>query len=99
MEKNELENVVVPKGTLIHINGIPFELPEDTTVLGLQSNLELAFKLNQSSESYSHLEQAGEKLPTHRASQEEPVDNLTINNLSLISMQGFNSAAISDDLS
>ena len=42
MKKNELENVVVPKGTLIHLNGIPFELPEDTTVLGLESNLELA---------------------------------------------------------
>ncbi|MFX4154257.1 hypothetical protein ACOL23_04860 [Aliarcobacter butzleri] len=99
MKKNELENIVVPKGTLIHINGIPFELPEDTTVLGLQSNLDLAFNLNQSNELYSHLEQSGEKLPTHRASQDEPVANLTTNNLSLSSRQGFNSAAISDDLS
>lgn len=97
--KKELENIVVPKGTLIHINGIPFELSQDTNVLGLQSNLELAFSLNQSNESYSHLEQVGEKLPTHRASQDEPVANLTINNLSLSSMQGFNSSAISDDLS
>ncbi|MCG3655984.1 hypothetical protein L5F23_04565 [Aliarcobacter butzleri] len=97
--RKELETLTISKGTLIHINGIPFELSKDTKVMGLQSNLDLAFNLNQSNELYSHLEQSGEKLPTHRASQDEPVASLTINNLSLPSIQGFNSSAISADLS
>lgn len=37
-----LEELTIPKGTVIHLRGIPFELPEDTKVLGLQSNLDLA---------------------------------------------------------
>lgn len=40
--KQELEELTIPKGTIVKINGIPFELPEDTKVLGLESNLRLA---------------------------------------------------------
>lgn len=41
--KEEVEELILKKGTIIHLHGIPFELPEDTTVLGLQSNLDLAY--------------------------------------------------------
>ena len=46
MEKanKELEELTIPKGTVIHLRSIPFELPEDTKVLGLKSNLELALR-------------------------------------------------------
>mgnify|MGYP003590760724 CR=1 FL=1 len=34
------DDLVIPKGTLIHVNGIPFELRDDTTVIGTQANLD-----------------------------------------------------------
>lgn len=41
---NEVKILIIPKGTTIKINGIPFTLKEDTEVYGLVSNLELAFR-------------------------------------------------------
>lgn len=43
-EVTELEKLTIPKGTIIHLRGIPFELPEDTKALGLQNNLDLALR-------------------------------------------------------
>jgi len=40
--KYNLEKLIAPKGTIIQINGFPFELPQDTNILGLQENLDLA---------------------------------------------------------
>ena len=40
---SEVKILIIPKGTTIKINGIPFTLKEDTEVYGLVSNLELAF--------------------------------------------------------
>ena len=34
------DDLVIPKGTLIHVKGIPFELRDDTTVIGTQANLD-----------------------------------------------------------
>jgi|GEM_PF-3089498 len=39
---NNLEKLIAPKGIIIQINGFPFELPQDTNILGLQENLDLA---------------------------------------------------------
>ena len=39
---NAQEFITIPKGTVIKIKGIPFELKEDTKVLGLESNYKLA---------------------------------------------------------
>lgn len=41
--EEELEELTISKGTIIHLNSIPFELSEDTKVFGLQSNLDFAF--------------------------------------------------------
>ena len=41
-DKDSIETIVIPKGTLIHLNGIPFRLKGDTKVLGLMSNYKLA---------------------------------------------------------
>jgi hypothetical protein len=36
-----LDRIVVPKDTVIHIGGLPFQLEQDTTVLGRESNYNL----------------------------------------------------------
>ena len=45
MMKGRAEMLVIPAGTMIKINGIPFTLKEDTEVYGLKSNLKLALEL------------------------------------------------------
>lgn len=40
-----METVTLPKGTIVKFQGIPFELPEDTPVIGTQKNLEYAQQL------------------------------------------------------
>lgn len=41
--KNELcDDLVIPKGTIIKFNGVPFSLVLDTQVQGLKANLEYA---------------------------------------------------------
>ena len=42
-----MENLIIKKGTLIHFQGLPFELPEDTEVLGNKNNLAMAEKFEQ----------------------------------------------------
>lgn len=43
--ENKVEVLNIKKGTIIKIQGIPFELKDDTEVFGLQTNLELVSKL------------------------------------------------------
>lgn len=38
----DLQQLTVPAGTIIKINGAPFKLPADTSVLGLPQNLQFA---------------------------------------------------------
>lgn len=42
---SDLDQIFVPKGTLIHIDGMPFEIKEDTCVLGFSGNAELTTQL------------------------------------------------------
>lgn len=86
MEKanKELEELTIPKGTVIHLKGIPFELPEDTKVLGLKSNFELAnypcsASISQSEHSFDN--------PFQAPPREAPVASLRTNNLSFPSTQ------------
>ncbi|MBP6901034.1 MAG: hypothetical protein KBC73_13145, partial [Burkholderiaceae bacterium] len=37
-----MDQITVPAGTIIHINGMPFELPHSTPVLGRADNYRLA---------------------------------------------------------
>ena len=37
-----MEKFILEKGTIVKLSGLPFELSEDTIVLGLRSNLEIA---------------------------------------------------------
>ena len=42
-DKNELrDDLVIPQGTTIKFNGVPFSLISDTKVEGLEANLEYA---------------------------------------------------------
>ncbi len=50
--------MVIEKGTVIHLNGIPFKLSEDTQVLGNDENLKLAKEL--SDNSFDHMSSCGE---------------------------------------
>ena len=45
MKLSDLDQIFVPKGTLIHIEGMPFEIKEDTYVLGFNGNAELTTQL------------------------------------------------------
>ena len=45
MKLSNLDQIFVPKGTLIHIEGMPFEIKEDTYVLGFNGNAELTTQL------------------------------------------------------
>lgn len=45
MKLSDLDQIFVPKGTLIHIDGMPFEIKEDTYVLGFNENAELTTQL------------------------------------------------------
>ena len=42
--------MIIKKDTLIHLNGIPFKLTEDTKVLGGEENLKLALELGNNDE-------------------------------------------------
>ena len=50
--------MVIEKGTVIHLNGIPFKLSEDTHVLGNDESLKLAKEL--SDNSFDHMGSCGE---------------------------------------
>ena len=50
--------MVIEKGTVIHLNGIPFKLSEDTQVLSNDENLKLAKEL--SDNSFDHMGSCGE---------------------------------------
>lgn len=39
------EEVTFPEGTLVHIEGLPFRLSEDTVLHGCAANREVAFRL------------------------------------------------------
>ena len=41
----KLDSILIPKGTLIHIDGMPFEIKEDTYVLGIAENTKLTTQL------------------------------------------------------
>jgi len=43
-EKEEI--IIMKRGTIIKLNGIPFELASDTRVIGLLNNYKLALKLD-----------------------------------------------------
>ncbi|WP_180155231.1 hypothetical protein [Acinetobacter sp. YH12045] len=45
MKLSDLDQIFVPKGTLIHIDGMPFEIKEDTYVLGFNENAKLTTQL------------------------------------------------------
>ena len=45
IELLKLDSILVPKGTLIHIDGMPFEIKEDTYVLGIAENTKLTTQL------------------------------------------------------
>ncbi|WP_323669131.1 hypothetical protein [Aliarcobacter butzleri] len=87
-DENEkgLEELTISKGTIIHLNSIPFELSEDTKVLGLQSNLELAFSLNQDKDDFN---QSVHSVSSRKVAQEreDPCASLTTSNLSFLSKQ------------
>ena len=40
---DDLRTVIVPKGTIIKINGIPFILEDDTKIKGMPSNIAMIF--------------------------------------------------------
>lgn len=42
-----LEVLKLDAGTLIHVNGIPFQLTSETDVLGVKSNLDIAADLSE----------------------------------------------------
>lgn len=42
--------MIIKKDTIIHLNGIPFKLAEDTKVLGSEENLKLALELGDNNE-------------------------------------------------
>ena len=42
--------MIIKKDTLIHLNGIPFKLAEDTKVLGSEDDLKLALELGDNNE-------------------------------------------------
>lgn len=65
----ELEMLTVPAGTLIHVRGMPFELPADTQVLGRSANLQLA------------LSQAAASAGSPTQAMESPVTSSTSNRL------------------
>jgi len=48
-EKEEI--IILNKGTIIKLNGIPFELASDTRVIGVLSNYNLALTLGNKEES------------------------------------------------
>ncbi len=85
----ELETLTISKGTLIHINGIPFELSKDTKVMGLQSNLDLVLKWSNQFCSSAFFSQSEHSLlsPLQAASAEVPVASLITSSLSFESMQ------------
>ncbi|MFW3325350.1 hypothetical protein ACN9JZ_03500 [Aliarcobacter butzleri] len=80
----ELEILTISKGTLIHINGIPFELSEDAKVLGLQSNLHLANNQDKAFFSQSVHSVLSPKVAQER---ELPCASLITSSLSFESMQ------------
>lgn len=41
MSDEKIDRIQIPKGTLIHIEGMPFSLESDTVVLGVATNLAL----------------------------------------------------------
>ena len=51
-------DMVIEKGTVIHLNGIPFKLSEDTQVLGSDESLKLAKELSHNS--FDHMGSCGE---------------------------------------
>ncbi|OCL99546.1 hypothetical protein AAX29_00587 [Aliarcobacter thereius] len=96
----KLEELIISKGTIIHLNGIPFELSQDTNVLGLQSNLDLALNWSNqdcSSASFSQVEHSVDN-PTHAASADRPVANPRTSKESLLSKQEFKTVLTSDEL-
>lgn len=80
----DLEELTIPKGTVIHLRGIPFELPEDTKVLGLQSNLDLA---NNQDNAVFNQSLPFLLIPCQAASLDIPVASLTTSSLSFESIQ------------
>lgn len=96
----KLEELTISKGTIIHLNGIPFELSKDTDVLGLKDNLNLALNWSNqdcSSACFSQVEHSVDN-PTHAASADEPVDNPRTSKVSLVSKQEFKTSLTSDEL-
>lgn len=45
IEDGHLDRIELKKGTLIKLNGMPFNLADDTVVLGLESNYRLALDI------------------------------------------------------
>ncbi|MCT7489105.1 hypothetical protein N5T63_09365 [Aliarcobacter cryaerophilus] len=98
--KKEVEELKISKGIIIHLNGIPFELNQDTKVLGLKDNLNLALNWSNqdcSSACFSQFEQSVDN-PTHAASADEPVDNPRTSKVSLVSKQDSKTSLTSDEL-
>ena len=54
MKLSDLDQIFVPKGTLIHIDSMPFEIKEDTYVLGFNENAELTTQLKAGVENVKH---------------------------------------------
>ncbi len=51
---SELDQIFVPKGTLIHIDGMPFEVKEDIYVLGFAENAKFTTQLKVGVENVKH---------------------------------------------
>ena len=51
---SELDQIFVPKGTLIHIDGMPFKVKEDIYVLGFAENAKLTTQLKAGVENDKH---------------------------------------------
>lgn len=41
VNKEEMDIVIFPKGTIVHFRGMPFELKENTATNGMQANYEM----------------------------------------------------------
>lgn len=39
-----MSELIIPKGTLIHVGGFPFELLRETKVIGRKENMDIAMK-------------------------------------------------------
>ncbi len=53
--QDKVEKILIPKGTLIHIDGLPFEIKQNTEVLGVKANLRLTDQLKHYSDTSEQL--------------------------------------------